>query len=120
MAAKDNDDHKPGLKLSLGYFLKKAASILKAQRIINGGIDKVQEVDHLLRVLKLHCDSILFFRSQVAIEKGRQSNIRKPQNRPLEEDVAKLKLCTEQTMIKVTADYFSLLDSDDFKELCCL
>ena len=25
MAAKDNDDHKPGLKLSLGYLLKKPA-----------------------------------------------------------------------------------------------
>ena len=59
MAAKDNDDHKPGLKLSLGYLLKKAASMLKAQRIINQGIDNAQEVGHVLCVLKLHWDSII-------------------------------------------------------------
>ena len=91
MAAKDNDDHKHGSKLSLGYLIKKAASILKAQRIINRGIDKAEEVDHFLCELKLHWDSI-FYRSQIAIEKGRQSNLRKQRNLPLEEDVAKLKL----------------------------
>ena len=87
-AVKDNDDHKPGLKLSIGYLLKNAASILKAQRIINKGIDKAEEVDQFLCVLKLHWDSI-FYHSQIAIEKGRQSNLRKPRNLPLE---AKLKL----------------------------
>ena len=34
--------------------------------------------------------------------------------------MAKLKLCTVQTMNKVTVDSFSLLDSHDFKELCLL
>ena len=119
MAAKEGDDHKPGLKLSLGYLLQKAASILKVQRIINGVIDKAEEVDHFLCVLKLNWDSI-FYCSQVAIEKGRQLNLRKPKNLPLEEDVAKLKLYTVQSMNKMTADPFSLLDSHDFKELSSL
>ena len=90
-AVKDNDDHKPGLKLSIGYLQKKAASILKPQCIINRGIDKTEEVDHFFRILKLHWDSI-FYRSQIAIEKGRKANPRKPRNLPLEKDVAKLKL----------------------------
>ena len=46
------------------------------QRIINGVIDKAQEVDPFLCVLKLNWDSI-FYRSQIAIEKNRQSNLRK-------------------------------------------
>ena len=42
---------------------------------------------------------------------ARQSNPRKPRNLPLEDDGARLKLYTVQTMNKVTADSFSLLDS---------
>ena len=70
MAAKEGDDHKPGLKLSLGYLLQKAASILKVQRIINGVIDKAGDVDHFICVLKLQWDSIL---SQPSCNRERQA-----------------------------------------------
>ena len=52
-AAKDNDDQKPGLRLSRGYLLKKDASMLNEQHIINGVIYKAQQVHHFVCVLKI-------------------------------------------------------------------
>ena len=57
MAAKDSDDHKLGLKLSLGYLLKKAECMLTAQRIINGELTKLRRWN-ISCVLKLHWDGI--------------------------------------------------------------
>ena len=81
----------PGRETKRGYLSKKAASMFKAQYIINGGIDKAQKIHHLLCALKLHLDSIVYH-SQIAIKTDAQSNLRKLRNLPLEEDVAKFKL----------------------------
>ena len=86
----DVNDVKNGLKLNLGYLLKKAANVQKAIYCMTKRMDEAASIDNFLCVLDLNWES-LFFRSQVAVASKRQETLRRPQALPREQDVSTMK-----------------------------
>ena len=112
MTTSESGDMKSGLKLSIGFVLKKLIKVLKGHYIMKGKIDAAQEVDLFSSVLQMNWDFI-FYTAQVACE-VRRNSLRKPSDLPLENDVKTLRkfvLSQKEEMVK---DSFRLWDKHDF------
>ena len=91
ITAKEEDGIKAGLKLSLGYLLKKAARFTKCELIIDGKDEEVKERDKFHSLVDGSWGH-LFNTAQVQLESNREISLRRPRNLPLESDVQQL--CT--------------------------
>ena len=91
LTAKEDNSLKAGLKLSLGYLLKKAARFTKCELIIDGDDEEVKERDKFLSVLDGSW-GYLFNSAQIELESNRETCLRRPRSLPLLSDVQTL--CT--------------------------
>jgi hypothetical protein len=107
---------KPGLKLSLFYLIKKMAKIVKASYLVKNLDNEAAEVDRFLEVLALN-ESIIFGDAIYAINKGRQTKLRRPEQLPGDDDVQTLRDYTVNSMSKLINDQYLLWTS---KEFVCL
>lgn len=106
---------KAGLKLSLGYILKKMIKVLKGEYVMNNEMEKAKEVDLFKDVLDYNWD-FLFFSAQVSCE-AKRTNLRKPKDMPLESDVKKLREFILKEMTHITDDVYAQFDSHLFVRL---
>ncbi|KAK3783530.1 hypothetical protein RRG08_028047 [Elysia crispata] len=98
----ENGEIKAGLKLMIGYVLKKLIKTAKGYYIQTNEMEKSVEVDRFSAVLDLNWDYI-FYTAQVMCEQ-RRNTLRKPQAMPVEEDVSKLRAFILNEMQKLSDD----------------
>ena len=94
---------KSGLKLRIGFFLKKAIKILKSYYIPNTNEEKEKEVDRFSAVLQLNWDFI-FYSAQLRCEL-RRNDLRKPKAMPDEDDLKKCRNFVLQEIGKLLDPY---------------
>jgi hypothetical protein len=116
VSTKDDESEKSGLRLSLGYLLKKAARFTKSEFIIDNQQDQVQQRDNFLSLLDCSWGH-LFYSAQVAIESNREINLRRPQNLPVEEDVEKLRAYVMSRIHEILNDQYLLFSASEYIEL---
>ncbi|XP_022098212.1 uncharacterized protein LOC110983333 isoform X2 [Acanthaster planci] len=100
LTEKPDDGVKAGLKISLGYLLKKGAKVMKAVYILKDDMKAAEEIDRFLSVLYLNWE-YLFSRSSYIIESKRQAVLRKPQQMPFEEDITTLREFTINSLQEI-------------------
>lgn len=82
----DKDDgQKAGLKVRIGFILKKAVNVMKGYFVMKSQFDKEQHLGRFIDVLNLNW-SFIFYSAQVECELKR-GGLRKPAAMPLEEDI---------------------------------
>ena len=112
----DSEEIKAGLKHALQYLIKTMASICKGTYLINNEDDKASEVDKFLEVFSLH-RNILFGDAAYNLNRNRQTNLRRPEQLPAEDDVGKLKNYTVQRVQDVLRDKYQLWTQHDYSEM---
>ncbi|XP_070191728.1 uncharacterized protein [Littorina saxatilis] len=116
MTTNENGSMKAGMKLSVGYLLKKVAKVMKAHYIITSELVKSEEVDRFLAVLDLNWDYI-FYTAQLSCEQ-RRTNLRKPTDMPMEEDIVKLReFIASEIKILAEPGSYEFFDSNSFVRL---
>ena len=116
VTAKEDDGLKAGLKLSLGYLLKKAARFTKCEFIIDGKDEEVRETDKFLSLLDGSW-GYLFSSAQIQLEANRASSLRRPRSLPLEEDVQKLRTYVLGRIKQMVDDKYLVWTPSEFIEL---
>ncbi|KAK3793121.1 hypothetical protein RRG08_030204 [Elysia crispata] len=111
----ENGEIKAGLKLKIGYVLKKLIKTAKGYYIQTNEMEKSVEVDRFSAVLDLNWDYI-FYKAQVMCEQ-RRNTLRKPQAMPVEEDVSKLRAFILNEMQKLSDDELMKWDHHDFVKM---
>ena len=111
----ENGEIKAGLKLKIGYVLKKLIKTAKGYYIQTNEMEKSVEVDRFSAVLDLNWDYI-FYTAQVMCEQ-RRNTLRKPQAMPVEEDVSKLRAFILNEMQKLSDDELMKWDHHDFVQM---
>ena len=106
---------KHGLKISIGYLLKKVIKIMKGCYIQEGKLEAGEEVDRFASLLDLEWEFI-FYRAQLMCEQRRQ-NLRKPGDMPLEKDLIKFRNHIIEKTSKLASDNFQKWDRHDFIEM---
>ena len=106
---------KHGLKISIGYLLKKVIKIMKGCYIQEGKLEAGEEVDRFSALLELEWEFI-FYRAQLMCEQRRQ-NLRKPGDMPLEKDLIKFRNYIIERTRKLASDNFHKWDRHDFIEM---
>ena len=116
VTAKEEDGLKAGLKLSLGYLLKKAARFTKCEFIIDGKDEEVRETDKFLSLLDGSW-GYLFNSAQIQLEANQALSLRRPRSLPLEEDVQKLRTYVLSRIKEMVGDEFLVWTPSEFIEL---
>jgi len=116
ITVKEDNGLKAGLKLSLGYLLKKAARFIKCEFIIDGKDDEMRETDKFLSLLDGSW-GYLFNSAQIELEANRESNLRRPRSLPLEEDVQKLRTYVLNRIKQMVDDEFLMWTCSEYIEL---
>ena len=106
---------KSGLKLSIGYVLKKAIKIMKGHYIQFNMLEEAEEVVRFSDRLNFDW-TFLFSSAQLECEE-RRGVLRKPESLPLEEDVQKLKEYAVTEMHDLIKDEYKIWDLHDFVAL---
>lgn len=114
--AKDETDLKPGLKIGLYYLLKTALKIVKVTYLTQSKDDDAAEIDKFVSVLELNHD-YLFGDATYAINKNRQTLLRKPQEMPLEDDVCKIREHSINISAMMVNNKNLIWDAHNFKTL---
>ena len=112
LSTKENGKIKAGLKVRIGFLLKKLIKIGKGHYIYLGEMEKSVATERFAAVLDLNWDFI-FYTAQVMCEQ-RRNTLRKPQAMPVEQDILKLKEYVITEMQKITDDEFKKWDNHDF------
>ena len=114
MSEKEDGGQKHGLKLSLGYLLKKVCTILKGTLLTTpGNDDKASEVDKFLDVLKLKWP-LIFGDAEYEAHMRRQDVLRKPCQMPDEADLQLLRDFTVRELARFTADKYKFLGKSEY------
>ena len=106
---------KPGLKLAIGYLLKKVIKVMKGCYIQENKLVEGEEVDRFSALLDLEWEFI-FYRAQLMCEQRRQ-NLRKPGDMPLEKDLTKFRNYIIDKTTELASDSFHKWDRHDFIEM---
>lgn len=93
----ENDTIKAGLKIGLYYLIKKFAKIVKGSYLLCDNDVGANEIDKFSEILELHETTILGS-ARYILNRNRQTNLRRPENLPVEADV---KLVQEYTVNKI-------------------
>ena len=112
MSKKECGSLKAGLKLKIGYLLKKLIKVLKGHYIQINDMCMAEETTHFASLLDLNWD-FTFYTAQLQCEQRRNS-LRKPQEMPNEEDLRKLKDFIVTQMTKLSGDAYKMWDLHDF------
>ena len=112
---RENGQIKPGLKVMIGFLLKKMIKIAKGHFIQAGKMEESVEVDMFSAVLDLNWDYI-FYAAQIMCEQRRNS-LRKPQAMPIEEDMSKFRVFILHEMQQLTKDEFKKWNHHDFVKM---
>jgi hypothetical protein len=112
----NNDSMKAGLKISLGYLLKKAARYTKSELIIDGNDAEVRQRDNFLSLLDSSWGH-LFHSAVVHLEARRETTLRRPKNLPLEDDVKKLRDYTIEKLQQLVSDEYMSWTTQEFVAL---
>lgn len=116
LTAKEDEGLKGGLRLGIGYVLKKAARFTKSEFIINGQDDEVRKRENFLALLHSSWGH-LFNRAECQMESNREISLRRPGNLPIEEDVEILRDYVELRINQLVEDQLLFWTSDEFIEL---
>ncbi|GFR80622.1 histone-lysine N-methyltransferase SETD8-A [Elysia marginata] len=115
MTHRESGEQKSGLKLRLGYLLKKLINISKGHYIQLRMETKAAEVESFRALMKLKWD-MLFYSAQVQVL-ARRNALRRPQAMPLEKDVMALRNFLLKEMASMCSDVRLSWDSHDFVRL---
>ncbi|KAK7487420.1 hypothetical protein BaRGS_00021382, partial [Batillaria attramentaria] len=115
LTKKEHSGEKSGLKLALGYSLKKTITVMKGHYTQLNEMDKATEVERFQAVLDLNWDFI-FYAAQLACER-RRNMLRKPQDMPLEEDVQNFRDFIVSEIEVMLEDVYKVWDYHDFVQL---
>ena len=116
VSCKDDGTLKAGLKLSIGYLIKRCAKVMKGHYIIEGKFDEAQEIDRFNSVFELNWD-FLFSKSKNQVDARRQDVLRRPKMLPVEEDVTLVRDYTVANIEKMTEDQYLQWDQSEFNRL---
>ena len=111
ISTKETGDDKAGLKVRIGFVLKKAAKIMKGYFVMKADAQKEADMTRFLDVIDLQWHYI-FLPAQVECEQKR-TGLRKPSAMPDEEDISLFRVFIKQEMIKV-ADQYEMWDKHTF------
>ena len=112
----DTDQIKAGLKHHVYYLLVKFAKHQKVVYLVEDGDDKAKEVENFMEVLNMSSKDLLGD-ALYKLHKNRQMTLRKPQEMPADEDVAKVKEYTLSRVRVLTLDAYSPWDAQRYAEL---
>ena len=115
MTTDEQGEMKPGLRLSIGYVLKKLIKIMKGHYVMKDCMQAAEEVDLFNSVLQMNWDYI-FFTAQISCE-VRRNTLRKPADMPLEEDVKTLRNYVLKEIKSMTEDPYTVWDKHTFIRL---
>ena len=107
---------KAGLKIAMAYLLRTTCKILKGTYLSERADDKASEIDKYLEILNLN-HNFLFGDAIYSINKNRQTNLRKPQRIPNEEDVQQLRDYTVRTIKAILTKSQQSYNPHEFKQL---
>ncbi|RUS68728.1 hypothetical protein EGW08_023510, partial [Elysia chlorotica] len=96
MTADEENKSKSGLKLRLGFILKRASKVMRGYYITKGEFKKEEEINRFLNALHLQWDFI-FYTAQVECESKREG-LRKPAAMPDKDDINHLRDHINQKM----------------------
>ncbi|XP_035827140.1 uncharacterized protein LOC101860428 isoform X2 [Aplysia californica] len=114
MCAKDCGQDKAGLKVRIGFVLKRAVKVMRGFFVMKGDTEKEADMSRFLSVLELNWDFI-FFTSQVECEQ-RRGGLRKPSAMPDEEDISKFRTFILDAM-KNHLEQYELWDKHTFVKM---
>ena len=103
---------KAGLKLAIGYILKKSIKVMKGHYIQENKMKESEEVDRFSALLELNWEFI-FFNAQLKCEQRRQ-NLRKPADMPVEDDILVFRNFVTDEPKKMISDPYHKHDMHDF------
>ena len=103
---------KAGMKLKIGYLLKKLIKVSRGHYIQTNELHLAEEMDRFASLLELNWDFI-FYTAQLHCQQ-RRSSLRKPQEMPAESDLSKLRDFIIQEMSKLVEDDYKKWDVHDF------
>ena len=112
----DTDEVKSGLKINLYYLIRKMVKIQKGTYLMNDCDEMAAELDKFQEVLSLNYN-LVFSDATYNLNRRRQIKLRRPEELPSEDDVAKLKEYTIQQTEKLLQDKFRVWDPHAFAEL---
>lgn len=110
------DQCKSGLKVRLGFILKRAAKVMRGYYITKGEFQKEEEITRFLNALQLQWDFI-FYTAQVECESKREG-LRKPTAMPDQNDIKSLRTFIYQKMNSMIDDAaYEIWDSSSFVQM---
>ena len=116
LTAKEDNSLKAGLKLSLGFLLKKAVRFTKCELIIDGDDREVKERDKFLSVLDGSW-GYLFNSAQIELESNRATCLRRPRSLPLLSDVQTLRTYVMTRISTMVKDVYMVWTASEFIDL---
>ena len=105
------EDVKAGLKSSLYYLIKNMADIVKASYMVQHKDSEADEVDKFVHVLELN-HNIIFGDAAYKINKSRQTRLRRPENLPVDADIASVRNFTTRNIDQITKK--AVISSKDY------
>ena len=116
LSVKEDGGIKSGLKISLGYLLKKVSKYIHGDYLIQGKEEEALQIERFLAVLKFHW-GFMFGDAEYSVTMQRQTNLRKPQNLPAQGEVKKLRDYTVNRISNIADDAYTFISSREFSLL---
>ncbi|XP_077966290.1 uncharacterized protein LOC120348272 isoform X6 [Styela clava] len=104
---------KAGSKIFIGNLLKNAVKIMKGTYLIEDDDAKAETIDKFAAVLNLRWTS-MFGDAEYILQHNRQTKLRQPELLPNEQDVAKIKTYTVNTLASRLSDEYFLPCQENF------
>ncbi|GFS21611.1 histone-lysine N-methyltransferase SETD8-A [Elysia marginata] len=98
---------KPGLKLDVGFLLKKIVKVMKGRYIQENNLNEAEEQDRFSTLLDLNW-KLIFYTAQLMCEERRQ-NLRKPGDMPLEKDITALRNFIVEETARLSDSFYEIL-----------
>ena len=116
LCARGDGGSKAGLKLSIGYLLKKVSKYIHGECLITGKEDEALQIERFLAVLNFHW-KLLFGDAEYSITMRRQTQLRKPNNLPDKDEICKLREFTVSKVRELSDDAFVFMTQNEFSLL---
>jgi hypothetical protein len=113
---KEDKTLKAGLKSLMYYGIKNFAKITRGSFLVKNEDEKALEISKFVEVLELN-QNIIFGDATYALNKNRQEKLRRPEQLPAEDDVARLKSYAVERIASLLEDPFKAWDGHDYVEL---
>ncbi|GFS19075.1 histone-lysine N-methyltransferase SETD8-A, partial [Elysia marginata] len=103
ISTKETGEDKVGLKVRIGFVLKRAAKIMRGYFVMKADAQKEADMTRFLDVIELQWHYI-FLPAQIECEQ-RRTGLRKPSAMPDEEDISVFRDFIKHEMVKLTEQY---------------